>query len=220
LIMAFLDASDVTSEEDLRGNARTKPGRYHVCVLQAEEKGSKKKGSPGIECEFQVLCEGIDANGKPTVGQRNSTIRMFLNLTGSDDEKTKTCLRNALLLALATGIMKPGEKKEPDWSEAIGRELVINVKPNTFKANDGTDIASSEVAMFGYWSLGNEQVTDVPKDPTTPGMQQLAKSGGLKQPAAGSNGNGNGAKAAATQPTTQAAATTAATTSRSKFSDL
>jgi hypothetical protein len=220
--MAYLDASDVTSEEDLRGNARTKPGRYHVCVLQAEEKGSKKKGSPGIECEFQVLCDGIGPDGKPTVGQTNSTIRMFLNLTGSDDEKTKTCLRNALLLSLATGIMKPGEKKEPDWSEAIGRELVINVKPDSFKANDGTEIASSEVAMFGYWSLGNEQVKDVPKDPTTPGMQQLARAGGVSPAAAGSNGNGNGHKAAATTTTPNAptAAQSADAVKRSKFADL
>jgi hypothetical protein len=205
--MAFLDASDVQNENDLHGQARTKPGRYHVVVNHAEEKGSKKKGSPGIETEFQVLCEGLDPTGKLTVGQLNSTIRMFLNLTGSDADKTQTCLRNALLLALATGVMKPGEKKEPNWEEAIGRELVIQVVPDEYE-KDGVKVPSSEVKMFGYWSLGNEQVADVPKDNTTPGMMALAKS---TPPA----GNGASATKAPTPP-----ATTAATTARNKYSDL
>jgi len=178
--MVLLDASEVQSENDLHGNAKTKPGKYHVAVLSAEETASKKKGSPGIECEFVVLCEGITADNKPTVGQKNSTIKMFLNLSGSDAEKTQTCLRNATLLALATGIMKPGERKEPDWSEAVGRELIINVKASSYKSASNEDMIGSDVAMFGYWSLGNEQVADVPKDVTSPGMIELAKSG--KQP--------------------------------------
>jgi hypothetical protein len=178
--MAMLDLSDVTNENDLHGTPRTKPGRYHVAVLNAEETASKKKGSPGIEIEFQVLYEGIGPDKKPTIAQKNSTIRSFINLTGSDAEKTKTCLRNAALLAVACGIMYPGERKEPDWSEAIGRELIIEVKASKYESN-GQEIQGSEVSMFGYWTLGNEQVADVPKDTTTPGMLQLAKTSGNGQ---------------------------------------
>ena len=106
--------------------------------------------------------------------------------------------------ALLTGATRP---KEPDWSEAIGRELVIEVEKQEYETN-GEKREGSQVSFLGFWSLGNKEVANVPKDAATPGMKQLAKAGG--------NGNGNGAGVVIPPPPVAAAGNG----SRSKYADL
>lgn len=203
----LLNAESVHSEDDLSGNARPIPARYHGVINHAEEKGSKKKGTPGLDLEFQTICDGLLPDGKTkTSGQANRTIPLFLSFIGGNEEKTQYCINRVMRLAICCGVLRPGESKEPDWSEAVGRELVIEVVPGEEYEDDKGAMRPGrpEISFMGFWSLGNKEVANVPKDPTTPGMQQLAKAGG-----------GNGAKAAATPATTAAASP-----SRSKFSDL
>ena len=210
--MVMLNAEKVQSEDDISGNARPGPGRYHVAVQHAEEKGSKKKGTPGLEMEFQVILDGLGLDGKETSGQSGRTIPLFLSYVGGDDSKTATCLNRVMRLALCCGVLRPGEAKEPDWQDAIGRELVIEVAEGKYTAQDGSEKKGSEVSFLGFWSLANKEVKDVPKDPGSPGMQQLAKGG--TPPSSGGVSGGNG-----TKPTTAAGGSGGATT-RSKFSDL
>jgi len=214
--MVMLNAQQAKSEDDFSGNARPVPGRYHAAVNHAEEKGSKKKGTPGLECEFQVICDGLSPDGKtPTGGQSGRTIPLFLSYIGGDDAKTTTCLNRVTRLAMCCGVLRAGEAKEPDWNDAIGRELVIEVESQDYEDKDGNAKQGSQISFMGFWSLGNKEVANVPKDGTTPGMQQLATAGRpVKHPAAG--GNGNGEKA----PAIPAAPTAAAGKSRGKFSDL
>lgn len=206
--MVMLNAENARSEDDFSGRQRPVPGRYHAVVNYAEEKGSKKKGTPGLEIEFQVLA------GTPA-GQAGKTIPLFLSYIGGDDSKTKTCLDRVTRLALCVGVLKPGQVAEPDWSEAVGRELVIEVEEQDYTdEKTGQNRAGSQVAFMGFWSLGNAAVADVPRDQDSPGMRQLAKSGGsATRPQAGDRGNG--AKAGAGKP-----AATEATAKRSKFADL
>jgi hypothetical protein len=202
--MVMLNAQNAQSEDDFAGNARPLPGRYHAAVNHAEEKGSKKKGTPGLDIEFQVIVDGLAPDGKiRTSGQGGRTIPLFLSYIGGDDNKTQTCINRVTRLALCCGVLQPGQAKEPDWNDAIGRELVIEVErqQEEVEEDDGkggkkriwVDTKFVQVGFMGFWSLGNKEVANVPKDTTSPGMQQLAKSGG------------NGAK-----PATQAASTTAA----------
>ena len=210
--MVMLNAQNAQSEDDFGGNARPLPGRYHVAVNNAEEKGSKKKGTPGLETEFQVICDGLGSDGKPTSGQSGRTIPLFLSYIGGDDSKTQTCLNRVTRLALCCGVLRAGEAKEPDWQEAIGCELVIEVENQDYEDQSGVQKHGSQVSFLGFWSLGNKEVANVPKDPTTPGMQQLAKAGGpVNHSTPGSNGNGSSA-------TTTPPATTSKP--RGKFSDL
>ncbi len=211
--MVMLNAQNAQSEDDFSGNARPLPGRYHAVVNHAEEKGSKRKGTPGLDLEFQVICDGHSPDGKTkTSGQSGRTIPLFLSYVGSDDAKTETCISRVTRLALCCGVLRPGESKEVDWQEAIGRELVVEVEAQEYDDKDGNKKVGSQVSFMGFWSLGNKEVAGVPKDATTPGMQQLAKTGGpINHPA---NGNGNQAGGAA--PTSNAAATKP----RSKFADL
>lgn len=199
--MVMLNAETAHSEDDFSGNSKPEAGRYHVAVNAAEEKGSKNKGTPGVEIEFQVIYEGLKPDGKThTVGQAGKTIQSFLSYVGSDDAKTKTCIDQVTRLALCCGILRPGEAKEPDWNEAIGRELVIEVAAEKYKDKNDVERTGLAVPFMGFWSLGNKAVLNVPKDPTSPGMQQLGKSGGNAPKPAGNaaaaattgNGNGNG----------------------------
>lgn len=175
----LLDAKTAQSEDDFGGNARPLPGRYHAAINHAEEKSSKKKGTPGLDLEFVVVADGLASDGKSqTVGQAKRTIPLFLSYVGGDDSKTQTCINRVTRLALCVGVLSPGEAKEPDWQDAIGRELVIEIEEQEYQDQQGNDKKGSQVSFLGFWSLGNAQVANVPKDTTTPGMQQLAKAGG------------------------------------------
>ena len=91
--MVMLNAQDAHSEDDFSGRNRPEPGRYHVAIANAEEKGSKKKGTPGLELEFQVITDGLRADGKSqTSGQTGKTIPLFLSyVSEKGDDATKTC---------------------------------------------------------------------------------------------------------------------------------
>lgn len=217
--MVILNAQHAQSEDDFSGNARPVPGRYHAAVNHAEEKGSKKKGTPGLEAEFQVICDGLSPDGKtPTNGQSGRTMPLFLSYVSEKGEAaSQACIDRVTRLALCCGVLKAGEAKEPDWQEAIGRELVIEVEGGTEYEDDkgNKKPGNPQISFMGFWSLGNKEVANVPKDSTTPGMQQLAKAGGpAKRSAVGSDGNGEKA------PAIPAAPVAAAGKSRGKFSDL
>lgn len=216
--MVMLNAQSVQSEDDISGKSRPKPGRYHMAVSHAEEKASKKKGTPGLECEFQVICDGVEPDGKtPTSGQSGKTIPMFLSyVSDKGQEATDFCIQRVTRLALVVGLLRAGEEKEPDWSEAIGRELIVEVAEGDYTDKSGNEKRGSEISTFGFWSLGNKAVANVPKDATSPGMQQLAKSGGPVNHPTASPANGGASKPATTPATTTAAAAPA----KSKWADL
>lgn len=222
--MVMLDATTTQSEDDISGRSRPEPGRYHVAIQHAEEKASKKKGTPGLDLEFQVVCDGLQPDGKtPTVGQTGKTIPLFLSYIGGDDSKTKTCIDRVLRLALCCGLVQPGEAKEPDWNEAIGRELVIEVESQQYDDEKSGQIKTgSQVAFLGFWSLGNKAVANVPKDATSPGMQQLAKQGGpVNHPtAAPTSGQATASPDPAATATAAPTATAAASPAKKKWANL
>jgi hypothetical protein len=130
--------------------------------------------------EYQALLDGISLDRKsPTVGQNGHVIKKTYSYTSEKgSQETEKCQQVLLRIALAAGSIKPGERKELDANDLLGRELVIEVRTKKKTSKSGQEYDGTELAMYGYWSLGNEEVDFVPKDPTTPGMQQLAKSGG------------------------------------------
>ena len=203
--MVMLNCENVHSEDDLGGNARPAPGRYHMAVMAAEETASKKKATPGLAIEFAVICDGIGPDGKTaTSGQTGRTIPLFLSYIGGDDSKTQTCLNRVARLAICCGVLKPGEAKEPDWSDAIGRELVVEVEAQKYEDQGGQEKVGSQVSFSGFWSMGNKAVVNVPKDPTTPGMAGLASTVKTPKPL----GSGTATTAKATTTATQAATAT------------
>jgi hypothetical protein len=162
----MLNAENVKTEDDISGNSKPLPGRYHMVVNSAAEKGSKKKGIPGLEIEFGVLAGTVP-------GQDGKTMQLFLSYIGEDDAKTKKCLDRVVRLALCLGVLQPGQAKEVDWNEALGRELIVEVEEQEYTDKNGNQQKGSQVAYLGFWSLNNPAVADMPKMMNSPGMQAI-----------------------------------------------
>lgn len=213
--------------EVVGGGGRPGPGIYHVALQHVAEEAAKSSGNPGIAVEFVILAEGLtgykrktDAKGRveaieggtQTEGQSGKTMPKFFSFTGKDQAATEFCQKCVTRFALAAGVIQPGEAKEPDWDAAVGRELFIEIERSEYTNRQGQKATGSDLSALGMWSLGNKLMVKVPRDGTTPGMQQLAKNGGpVARPTAPPAGNGAGA--ATTPPA-------AAATSRGKYSDL
>lgn len=92
-------------------------------------------------------------------------------------------------LALAVGLLKPDEpEKEVQFSDAIGRQLVIEIEENTYE-KDGKTHECVRIAFLGMWSSGNKAVADVPKDAESLKLAQggagATTDGGKANPAEG-----------------------------------
>ncbi|WP_321377006.1 DUF669 domain-containing protein [Trichococcus shcherbakoviae] len=169
----LLDTTDKSSLKDFSGS-RPEPGIYHVAINMAEEKASKNKGTPGLEVEFSVLAG-------TTEGQEGKNITAFLSAVGDDESKTKTCINQLTKLAVCCEILGFRESKEVDWNEAIGREILVKIESQKYKdRKTGEEREGTGVAFMGFWPVdgGSDAVAvkDVPRDPTTPRMQEWAKS--------------------------------------------
>lgn len=182
--MVMLNATKTQDEGELAGFSNVEAGYYHAAVINSEEKASPKKGTPSVAMEFQILADGLSPDRTRTIpGQVGKTISaMFAYASDKGGEATDRCIKNITRLALVTGIMQFGEEKEPDWADAIGRELVILIKDDMETIEDevtGKKIKQkrgyTSVDWFSFWRLGHKDVANVPKDATTPGMQALGK---------------------------------------------
>lgn len=145
--MVKMGAKNIQSEDDIQGNPRPLPGRYHVAVKHVDEKMDK---FDKVIVEFEVLAG-------TTPGQEGRTITEFFAVTDK-------ALPRLQRLAVVLGLIKPGEgEKEVEFSDGVGRQLVIEVEENEYE-KDGRTIHGVRCAYLGFWSLSNAAVADVPKD--------------------------------------------------------
>jgi len=176
-----LDATGVKNESDVRGRQLPEPGTYHGIVQHVDDSQDQHDA---IIVELEVLAGDTD-------GQRGRTLRhmMFLNDEGQYTDRH-------LRFALAVGLIRPGEAKEPDWKEAEGRQLVFAVEKRAGKKKDGTAAEFTNVANYGLdlWGVNNPEVADVPKDQKALAIMQ----GGAPAGAAGAQAGA--APAAADDP--------------------
>lgn len=156
--MVSLGAENVQSEDDIKGNVRPLSGRYHVAVKEVEEKEFKKENEKTGEVtyvtkfifEFEVLAGTIP-------GQEGRIIPEYF----TDSPKAKSRLER---LALCLGLLQSGEKeRDVELADGVARQLVIEVEDNQYE-KDGKTVKGVRVAYLGFWSLGNKEVEDVPKD--------------------------------------------------------
>jgi hypothetical protein len=167
-------AEDVKSEDDIAGNARPVPGRYHAVVKDV--KFQIKTPEKVIEVEedepFEKVVVTFEALKGTVPGQENRELPEYF----ATSERAIERLRR---LAIVLELLKPGEKeKQIRFSEAVGRQLVIEVEDNEYE-KAGKTIKSVRVAYLGFWSVGNKEVADVPKDENA---LKLASGGGRQEP--------------------------------------
>ena len=168
--MVMLGATNVQSEDDIQGNARPLPGRYHAIVKEVDESMEK---IDKIIVEFEVLAG-------TTPGQEGTVVTEYFAVT----EKAIPRLKR---LALSLGLLRPGEpERDINFSDAIGKDLVIEVEPNEYTNKAGKEVKTVRLTYLGFWSTGNEAVADVPKDTEAVGDVRQTDAWGqpVEQPAA------------------------------------
>jgi hypothetical protein len=137
---------DLNNQNSDSDNNSVPPGSYHVMVSDAHEVESR--GS--VVVDFKIL-----AGTCP--GQEGKTFTEWYKTSAK-------ALKRLTRLALVTGIMEPGVKKDVDFAEARGKHLIIEVVDNAYVKKDGTKVSSRQVSFFGMWALDHEDVKTVPTD--------------------------------------------------------
>lgn len=175
--MVTLNAENAKTETDIGGRRRPLPGRYHAIVKMADDSMEK---SDKIVVEFDVLSGTMP-------GQEGTSLTEWFPIAGADEAKTKTCLARLSRLAMALGLLRPGEKADVDFGQARGRQCVIEVEENKYKDRDGNEKTGVRCSFCGFWSLGHAEVADVPKD-----AKLAAMASAQSQAPAASNGASQG----------------------------
>ena len=167
--MVRIGAQQVKSEDDISGYQKPLPGRYHVVVKHVDESFEK---FDKIVVDFEVLAGTVP-------DQQGRELPEFFACT----DKAIPRLQR---LALCVGLLKPGEPdRDVEFTDAVGRDLVIEVEENNYKTKEGKEVNSVRVGYLGMWSTANEAVKDVPKG-------KLPEGGGGNQGATtGDGGGGN-----------------------------
>ena len=162
--MVKLGAKTIQSEDDIQGNSRPLPGRYHAVIKDvlyqcksAEEKWveideSESDAAQRIRFAFEVL------NGT-VPGQEGREVE-------DDFYLSEKAIQRLQRLALCVNLIDPGaEESEILFSESVGRQLVIEVDEEPYKDKaTGVEKKKTKLTFLGMWSLSNKAVEDVPKN--------------------------------------------------------
>jgi hypothetical protein len=144
-----LDLSNLT-EADLEGDTPP-PGRYHA-QIQSIQRVSDKSSYLKIRL---LLLAGTNPNGVGCVFSE----KLFLTDAA---KKRVACFAHRLRLI---GENNFGGRVNVDWSKAVGRQLIVEVINEEYEGKHGK-ATSAKLSWAGFWSLDDERVASVPRDPT------------------------------------------------------
>ncbi|KKN80822.1 hypothetical protein LCGC14_0326280 [marine sediment metagenome] len=177
-----LDASGFESEDDAHGTPRPKPGQYHVKVLRADDTFVKIEK---VIVEFKVL------NGT-VPGQQGTQFTEFFGVASKDEdickrpEKTKKMLERLRVFAIACRLLKIGEKKDVDFADAEGAELIVVAEEQIDKGKKYT-----KIPWDSMWTLDHPDVANVPRGTGEVAGEEAVPFDGAE--GAGDEGAGDGA---------------------------
>lgn len=143
-----LDVQNVQTEKDFGQFNQPKPGRYHVIVKDVDESCQTYQNK--VVIEFEVKAGTVS-------GQEGCTLREFF----ATSEKAKPRLK---ALAIILGLLKGGQKKEVNFVDGIGRQLVIDVEEHQYDDRENKKVDTVRVGFLGMYRPDDADVKDVPKD--------------------------------------------------------
>ena len=150
------DATGLASEDDAhRGNA-PKPGMYHVLIAEVNDTFDK---FDKVIVEFIILAGTVP-------GQEGLKLTEFF-------ATTEKAMPRLVTLAIATGLLQPGERREVEFTDAIDREIIIKVDER--KGQDGK--VYTNITWDGMWSLNHPTVAEVPRADATQLFDKEATAG-------------------------------------------
>lgn len=178
-----LDASDITSPDDLKGYDYPAAGIYH-CVVNKVDAGKEKVG--GIKFEGQILAG--------TVANQQGKTWWETMWDPSPDHKDggKFMRKRKVAFALAVGLITPAQLGKPvsiNWDLAVGRQFVAKLDNyERISEKDKKTYKGAEVEGLNFWPVNHADVAAVPKDQVALGLlgQQAAapqQQGQVQQPA-------------------------------------
>lgn len=199
-----VDLNDIGDFDDVDAGGLPAAGRYHVRLIDVEEQDDGEH-TPSSNLTFQILAGTTSGQrGKKVMERIYHPSSDLESMNDADKKKEVSKARRALGIAKRMDIYTAADLKdgkEVDFSEAIGREFIIDLKEETYQGKK-----SIRMDYMGIWTVGHPDVMDCPlgggkKQPTG------AAAGGAKTPAA----NGNAKPAAAARRQTAPAAKAADT---------
>lgn len=133
---------------DVKGGSRPEPGTYHVVVKDIDDSFTK----------HDALLVGLEVLAGTVKDQEGREHTEFLWL--DDDGNAKD---QHVRLAMCLGLLEPGEEKEVDWEDGIGRHMIVQFVKFKKKDSDKelTGIGDYGMAM---WPIGHKDAKDVPVD--------------------------------------------------------
>jgi hypothetical protein len=146
-----LDLSTITLN-DMEGDGNPPPGKYHARIEDAQCVSDQ---TSYLKIRLSLLA-GTDPNGVGCVFSE----RFYL----SDKAKKRLAILAHRLHLLADNDF--GGRVNIDWSQAIGKQLIVQVVEEEYEAKNGNKAKRAKLAFAGFWSLDDERVKDVPRDQT------------------------------------------------------
>jgi hypothetical protein len=161
--LAFdFDTSAYTKESDISVGDLIPDGKYHAVVDKVEN--DQGGSSPCFKITFSILAGTVGG-----VAGRKMIERLF------NTEKNK---QRMVLFANRLGLIGQGDLGKPSvrqsWSNAVGKQVVIEVKSRKYQKNDGTEGTSNQLAFGGIWKLDDPIVASVPRAGAKPAAAPAA----------------------------------------------
>lgn len=125
--------------DEVGGSGKVSPGDYHVKITSINENGGQK-GEMIVDTE--ILCGTV-------AGMEGRTFRLYI-----PNEYDKWAMRKQTALALAAGLFTAADAKaakaqgkelDPDWQQAVGRQIVICLEPNEYQGKVTTRLAYDNI---------------------------------------------------------------------------
>jgi hypothetical protein len=144
-----LDLSTI-SVADLEGDGSPPAGKYHAKIEGVQRVSDQ---TSYLKVRFALLA-GTDPAGVGCVFSE----RFYLS---EKAVKRLAILGHRLQLIAGDDL---GGRSTVDWSQAIGRQLIVEVVEEEFERKDGTKAKRAKLSYAGFWDVNDQRVASVPKD--------------------------------------------------------
>ncbi len=139
-----LDASDVSNEADARNDKTPLPGKYHVVIREVDDSYEK----------VDKIIVRMEVGAGTTPKQEGLVHTEFFPVTANALPRLK-------LLAIVTGLLKPGQVSNVDFNQAVDRFLVIVLEES---ADKNTGKLYTNITWDGMYSVDHADVLKVNKN--------------------------------------------------------
>jgi hypothetical protein len=137
-------------EDDLEGDFRCTPGRYHIHINDASR--DEKLVNPCCRLRYTIL-NGTDPSAVGMVLEE----RLYF---------TERARKRAATFAKRLQILDPGaygKSSSIDFTPVIGMQAIVEIHDEEYTKKDGSKGKSSKITFAGIWSVDDPRTKDVPR---------------------------------------------------------